>query len=62
MNYKPTEVSRLLVRGLVNQLGMEDVDQLVKKQFPDIDRYILWESYNIALAAVASGVQNPKTS
>ena len=61
MNYKPTEVSRLLVRGLVNQLGMEDVDQLLKKQFPDIDRYILRESYNIALAAVASGVQNPKT-
>lgn len=61
MHYRPTEVSRLLVRGLSNQLRMEDVDQLVKKQFPDIDRYILWESYNIALAAVAGGVESPKT-
>jgi hypothetical protein len=62
MDYRPTEVSRLLLRGLMNQLGMEDVDQLVRKQFPDIDGYTLWESYNITLAAFASSAADKSLS
>jgi hypothetical protein len=49
MHYHPTTVSSLVVRGLINQLGMKDVEELVHKQFPEIDRHTLWESYNIAL-------------
>lgn len=63
MPSKPTEVTSVLVRGLVNQLGMEDLDQLVRNQFPDIDRNTLWESYNIALVAFAGGAMHkPITS
>jgi hypothetical protein len=53
MHYHPTTVSSLVVRGLINQLGMKDVEELVHKQFPEIDRHTLWESYNIALVVLA---------
>jgi len=55
MHYHPTTVSSLVVRGLINQLGMKDLEELVHKQFPEIDRYTLWESYNIALVVLAVG-------
>jgi hypothetical protein len=47
----------LVVRGLTNQLGMKDVEELVHKQFPEIDRHTLWEGYNIALVALAVGAK-----
>lgn len=62
MRYQPTIVSKLLVRGLINQLEMKDVEQLVHKQFPEIDRHTLWESYNIALLAFTIGVAEPNLS
>ena len=57
MHYHPTTVSSLVVRGLINQLGMKDVEELVHKQFPEIDRHTLWESYNIALVVLAVGAK-----
>jgi len=59
MHYHPTTVSSLVVRGLINQLGMKDVEELVHEQFPEIDRHTLWESYNIALVVLAVGT-NPE--
>ena len=55
MRYQPTIVSKLLLRGLINQLELKDVEELVRRQFPEIDRHTLWESYNIALLAFAVG-------
>jgi hypothetical protein len=52
MHYHPRTVSSLVVRGLINQLGMKDVEELVHKQFPEIDRHTLRESYNIAPAVL----------
>ena len=57
MHYHPRTVSSLVERGLTNQLGMRDVEELVHKQFPEIDRHTLWESYNIALVALAVGAK-----
>lgn len=55
MRYQAAIVSKLLVRGLINQLELKDVEELVRRQFPEIDRHTLWESYNIALLAFAVG-------
>ena len=57
MHYHPTTVSSLVVRGLINWLGMKDVEELVHQQFPQIDRHTLWESYNIALLVLAVGAK-----
>jgi hypothetical protein len=57
MQHHPTAVSSLIVRGLIDQLDLKDVEDLVHKQFPEIDRHTLWESYNIALVALAVGAQ-----
>jgi hypothetical protein len=57
MRYRPTTVSSLIVRGLINQLDMEDVEDQVHTQFPEIDGHTLWESYNIALLALALGAK-----
>jgi hypothetical protein len=32
-----------------------DVEPLVLKCFPDIDRHTLWQAYNLALVAYTSG-------
>ena len=57
MLYHPTTVSSLGVRGLINRLGLIDVEELVHKRFPEIDRHTLWESYNIALVVLAVGAK-----
>ena len=56
MLYNSATVSSSIVRGLTNQLEMNDVEDLVRQQFPEIDRHTLWESYNIALLALAMGM------
>jgi hypothetical protein len=55
MHCHPITVSSLIMRGLIDQVGMEDVEDQVRTQFPDIDRHTLWESYNICLFAVTLG-------
>lgn len=55
MHYHPTAVSSLIMRGLIDQVDMEDVEDQVRTQFPEIDGHTLWESYNIALLAVTLG-------
>jgi hypothetical protein len=55
MSYHPTTVSSLIMRGLIDQVDMEDVEDQLRTQFPEIDRHTLWESYNIALFAVTLG-------
>ena len=57
MLYNTATVSSSIVHGLINQLEMKDVEDLVRKQFPEIDRHTLWESYNIALLALAVGMK-----
>ena len=57
MDHHPTTVSNLIVRGLLDQLDLKEVEDLVRKQFPEINRHTLWESYNIALMALAVGAQ-----
>ena len=58
MRYQATIVSKLLVRGLINQLELKDVEELVHRQFPEIEQHTLWESYNITLLAFAVGAQS----
>lgn len=57
MHYRPTAVSSLIVRGLINQLDIKDVEDQVHTQFPEIDGHTLWESYNIALLALTLGAK-----
>ena len=57
MLYNTATVSSSIVHGLINQLEMKDVEDMVRKQFPEIDRHTLWESYNIALLALAVGMK-----
>lgn len=63
MHHHPTTVSSLIVRGLLDQLDLKEVEDLVHKQFPEIDQHTLWESYNIALMALTlGGSRKPITS
>jgi predicted nuclease of restriction endonuclease-like RecB superfamily len=55
MPYHPVAVSSLIVRGLIDQAQLKDVEDDVLTQFPKIDGHTLWESYNIALLALTLG-------
>jgi len=55
MHYNAATVSALLVRALMKHLELREAEELVHKQFPEIDRHTLWESYNIALVTLAVG-------
>jgi hypothetical protein len=57
VHHHPRIVGSLIVRGLSNRLDISDVEELVRKQFPNIDRHTLWESYNLALIALAIGMK-----
>ena len=56
MEHNASQVSRLILHGLNNGLAVQEVEELVHKQFPGIASPIMWESYNIALLALARGV------
>ena len=58
MSYNAATVSSSIEHGLINQLEMKDVEGFVRKQFPEIDQHTLWESYNIALLALAVGMKH----
>ena len=57
MHHHPTTVSSLIVHGLINQMEIKDIEELVHNRFPELDRHTLWKSYNIALMALAVGAQ-----
>ena len=62
MAHNATQVSRLMLHGLNNGLAVQDVEELVHKQFPGIASRTMWESYNIALLALARGVGREATA
>ena len=43
MHHHPTTVSSLIVHGLINQMEIKDIEELVHNRFPELDRHTLWE-------------------
>lgn len=49
------DVSCVILQCL-DEYQITNVEPLVLKCFPDIDRHTLWQAYNVALVAYTSGI------